>query len=231
MAFFLYNTLIQFERRMNMKNRSYVYLFAFAALLLIVGLACSVLGGSTPAPQQPVQTSAPVSSENSSSSAGSNASDTSSSSGLVTFADENNYYKIEVPGNWKHSQTRDNDKNYYYIDTFTSPDGNAVIENIAYNDGTAFQGSDEAKFGLYLLNTFYSKTGKEGDIRVTEEKQQSDGSDRLTWYSKAGGYSGISFLEVRNHYTFLMFTIDWGNDYKDQYIDILNNVVASYKIP
>ncbi|SRR5581483_8223222 len=205
-----------------MKHRSYIYLFAFAAMLLIVGLACSV-GGNTPSqPQQPVQTAAPVSSESSS---------TGNSSDLVTFTDENNYYKIEVPGNWKHTQTRDNDKNYYYIDTFTSPDGNAVIENIAYNDGTPFQGSDEAKFGLYLLNTFYSKTGKEGDIRVTEEKQQSDGSDRLTWYSKAGGYSGISFLEVRDHYNFLMFTVDWGNDYKDQYIDILDNVISSYRVP
>ncbi|MBI1855093.1 MAG: hypothetical protein HYR93_04410 [Chloroflexi bacterium] len=147
------------------------------------------------------------------------------------LTDENNYFQIEVPGDWKYSQTRDKQNNYYYVDTFTSPDGNAVIESIVYNEGTAFRGSDEAKFGLYLLNTFYSKTGKEGDIRVTEEKQQSDGSDRLTWYSKAGGYSGLSFLEIRGGYTFLMFTINWGNDYKDQYIDILDNVIASYRIP
>lgn len=209
-----------------MNKRGYIVLFAFAALMLIVGLACAGLGGSPSSPpptqtrpqtQPPVSTTAPTEKPG---------------NALVTFTDENKLYAIDIPGDWKYKQTRDNEKNYYYIDTFTSPDGNAVVENIVYDDGTYFRGSDEGKFGLYLLNTFYSKTGKEGDIRVTEEKQQSDGSDRLTWYSKAGGYSGISYLEVRNNgTTFMMFTVNWGDDFKDQYFDMLDSVISSYRVP
>src|SRR5512140_208358 len=92
--------------------------------------------------------------------------------------------------------------------------------------GTPWTGKDSGKYALAVLNQLYSKTGKEGDIRVTEEKQQQDGSDRRTWVSKAGCYSGISFFEIRNQTTFLMFTVNYGNDYKDQYLDTLNNVIA-----
>ena len=231
-----------------MKTRGYLFLIGFAAFLMLIGIACN--GGATPTaqPQPPVQINTNSGNTNSSTDTNSNTNintntsngntntsndntNTSSSGALVTFTDQNKFYQIQVPSDWKHTQTKDSQNNYYYIDTFTSPDSNAVIENIAYDDGTAFAGSDEAKFGLYLLNTFYSKTGKEGDIKVTEEKPQSDGSDRLTWYSKAGGYTGLSFLEIRNGTTFLMFTVDWSNDFKDQYIDTLNKAIASYKVP
>ncbi|HEX2698526.1 MAG TPA: hypothetical protein VHM28_12520 [Anaerolineales bacterium] len=201
-----------------MKNRGNLFLFSFVALIVMVGLACGT--NPTPAPQPPA-----------SSSSSSSESSSGNSGETTTFTDQNKYYSIDVPADWKYEQTTDKQSNNYYIDTFTSPDGNAVIENIAYDDGTAFQGSDESKFGLYLLNTFYSKTGKEGDIRISEEKQQQDGSDRLTWTSKGGGYSGFSYLEVRNGSTFLMFTVDWGNDYEDQYLDTLNAVIDSYRLP
>jgi hypothetical protein len=210
-----------------MKTRSYLFLLGLISFVLAVGLACNALSGTPtqPATQPPQTQPAPATQSNNIT------TDTPNSSALVTFTDQNKFYQIEVPGDWKYSQTKDTKNNYYYIDTFTSPDGNAVIENITYDDGTAFAGSDESKFGLYLLNTFYSKTGKEGDIKVTEEKPQSDGSDRLTWYSKAGGYTGLSFLEIRKGTTFLMFTVNWNNDYKDTYLDTLNQVIASYVVP
>lgn len=119
----------------------------------------------------------------------------------------------------------------YYIDQFKSPDGNALIENIAYDDGKPFTGSQNGKFALYLLNTFYSSTGKEGDIHVSDDSIQKDGSERLAWSSSGGGYSGLSYFEVRNRTTFLMFTVEYANDYENTYIDILNNVVASYRTP
>ncbi|MCL4530820.1 MAG: hypothetical protein M1282_15595 [Chloroflexi bacterium] len=222
-----------------MKNKSMLYLSAFVAFIMLTGLACSALS-STPTPIPIPPTNPPPVNNPSNNNAPatqapqSNNSGNTSSGGLVTFKDENNFYQIEVPADWKHEHTilnSDPKFTYYYADTFTSSDGGAVVEGIVYNDGQPFQGSDEAKFGLQLLNENYSKTGKVGDIHVTEEKQQSDGSDRLTWYSQAGGYSGVSFIEVRDSYNFLMFTVDWGDKVKDQYIDTLNNVVSSYTIP
>lgn len=152
--------------------------------------------------------------------------------GFVTFTDQNDLYSIQVPADWIYSQTYDSENNYYYIDTFESPDGGAVIENIVYDDGTKFTGNQKSKFALYMLNTFYSSTGKEGDIRVSDDKIMQDGSERLIWTSKGGGYSGISFLEVRsNGTTFLFFTVDWGNGVEDDYYETLNYVIESYNIP
>ena len=223
-----------------MKNRSFFYLFAFAALILAVGLACSALSPtpttvptniptnipatqqvqpSTPAPQQ-VQ---PATSDN-----GSTSSDTNTGSDLITFTDQNKYYQIDLPSDWKH--TSGTDTNMYW-DTFTSPDTNALIENITYDDGTPWTGGSNGKGALYLLNYLYSYTKKEGDIRISDDKIQNDGSERLTWTSKAGKYSGLSYFEVRNRTTFLMFTVEWGNDYESTYKDVLNNVLSSYRVP
>lgn len=212
-----------------MKYRGYKFLFALVVFILAVGLACSSLTSTPAAPQQPINTGNDQPVQPSEPQQPSNTGN--SSSDLVSFTDKNSYYQINVPGDWKHEQSEDTTNNYYYIDTFTSPDGNALVENIAYDDGTSFPGGSNGQFALQILHQFYSKTGKEGDIKVTDDAVQKDGSERLVWNSKAGGYTGISFFEVRNHTTFLMFTVEYVNEAKDQYLDTLNNVISSYVIP
>ncbi|MGD8404560.1 MAG: hypothetical protein PVJ21_12930 [Anaerolineales bacterium] len=202
----------------------------------IVSLACQAISGSpepTPIQNPPTQQPAPqeptpqeVIEEEPTQQL------ESEGGGFVIFTDQNDLYSIEVPADWEYEQTYDAENNYYYIDTFSSPDGGAVIENIVYDDGTRFTGNQKGKFALYLLNTFYSSTGREGDIRVSDDKIMPDGSERLTWTSQGGGYSGISFLELRsNGTTFLLFTVDWGNSVEDEYIDTLNYVIESYSSP
>lgn len=210
-----------------MNNRGFLFFFGLVAMILVVSLACSAL---SPTPTSEPVSNPPIGSFSSTSTSNTNGgTDTSSSSGqLITFTDKNNYYQIDLPSDWKHTQSSGD---HYYIDTFKSPDGNALVENIAYDNGTAFNGSENGKFALQILNENYSSTGKTGDIRVTDDSIQQDGSERLTWTSKGGGYSGLSYFEIRKKTTFLMFTVDWGNDYQSTYIDTLNNVVSSYRLP
>jgi hypothetical protein len=213
-----------------MKNRSsFLFLFGVAAMILIVGLACAALSStptSEPVSNPPTESSVSTSTSNNGTT--NTPSDTSTSSGLVTFTDKNNYYQIDVPGDWKHELSTD--KNIY-IDTFTSPDKNALIENIVYDDGKVLSGNLNGRFALVLLNNYYSYTKKEGDIRISNDSIQNDGSERLTWTSKGGDFSGISYFEVRKRTAFLMLTIEWVNAYENTYIDKLNNVVSSYKVP
>ena len=216
--------------------------FVFAFLIVaVVSLACGLFTGAPtpeepPVQEQPVEQSPvepPPTEETQSEPVQEEPQPSESSdSGFVLFTDQNGLYTIEVPADWTYEQSADTENNYYYIDTFTSPDGGAVIENIVYDDGERFTGNQKGKFALYLLNTFYSSTGKEGDIKVSDDSIMKDGSERLTWSSKGGGYSGISFLELRsNGTTFLFFTVDWGDAVKDTYIDTLNYVIESYTIP
>ena len=217
----------------------YRMLFAFIALLLVVSLACN--GGATPtamptsapiptnkppvvvptigAPAQPPQPSInnpPPSNGN--------------SSDIVTFTDENNLLAFDVPGDWSYEQLTGD---YNYIDRITSPDGSAVIDSLVYNDGSAFTGKDNGKFALQLLNQFYSNTGKEGDIRISKDEMMPDGSEKLTWTSKGGGYSGVSFFELRGNdrMTFLMFTLYFSNDADQAVLDVLDSAIATYVIP
>ncbi|MBI5933650.1 MAG: hypothetical protein HY867_08070 [Chloroflexi bacterium] len=218
---------------MNAKGSKYLYLLM--ALLLAVSLACS--GGANPpaaqvTPIQPNQggpgnfgneqpTAVPPqpTAENSNANSG----------GTTTFKDQTGLYQIEVPSDWVYKQVTGEN---YYIDQFKSPDGNALIENIVYDDGTTFNGGQKGKFALELIYRFYSATGSNKDITITGDQLQDDGSERLTWYSESGGYSAASYFETRaGRTTFLMFTIEWMNDYEDTYLDILNAVVASYSVP
>jgi hypothetical protein len=205
-----------------MKTRGPYSLLVFLSFIAAIGLACSALFPTpTPTPS-PEPTSVPPT----------EAPTSNGSANLTTFIDQNNDYEIDVPADWTH-KTSSGDG--YYWDTFTSPDGGAVIENYTYlqgtsSDGTPWDDTQMKKQALDVLDQYYSKTGTAGDIEVTEEKPQSDGSVRLTWNSKSGGYSGLSYYEMRGT-SFLLFTVDWGNDYHDQYIDTLDNVIASYRIP
>jgi hypothetical protein len=149
-------------------------------------------------------------------------------SNLTTFTDQNKYYQIQLPKDWKHDQTSGS---HYYMDIFTSSDGNAVIQNIAYDDGTPISGSTNAQFALNLLDKYFSTNGQTGSITISDTNMENDGSERLSWASDSMDASGISFIEVRNETTFLIFTVEWKNKYKGQYFDILDQVTASYTVP
>lgn len=211
-----------------MKSQGIHYFLAFLSFVIAIGMACS--GGSASPTQPPPPTAVPVqpTAAVQPTVAAAPTASTPSGSDLLTFTDKNKFFEIKVPADWTHST---DSGEHYYSDRFTSPDKHAVVENIAYDDGTPFTGSQNGQFALQLLHQYYSYTGKEGDIKVTEEKQQPDGSDRLTWVSKGGSYSGVSFFEIRNRTTFLMFTTEWDNDYQSQYSDTLDNVISSYQVP
>ena len=149
-------------------------------------------------------------------------------SNLTTFTNQNKYYQIQLPKDWKHDPSSGS---HYYMDTFTSPDGNAVIQNIAYDDGTPISGSTNAQFALNLLDKYFSTNGQTGSITISDTSLMDDGSERLNWTSASTDASGISFIEVRNQTTFLIFTVEWKNKYKSQYFNILDQVTASYTVP
>jgi len=204
-------------------NSQYRMLSVFAAVLVAVSLACGAVAPTAVPPTQapPPTANLPQPSTNDTSNTGAD---------LVTFTDENQLLAFDLPGNWTHVNTP-GDK--YYTDTFTSPDESAKIESLVYNDGTPFVNSQNGQFALYLLNTFYSSTGKVGDIRISSDQTMKDGSDRLEWVSKGGAYSGVSYFETRgsDNKTFLMFTAWWSDGTDQSILDAINNAISSYVVP
>lgn len=141
---------------------------------------------------------------------------------VFTFTGPNGLFEIKVPSSWRYERSEGDTA---IVDTFYSPDEHAVIQNITYDDGTAISKSVAGQFALQLLRSYYAS-----DIRITGDKVQPDGSERLTWNSPSGDYSGVSFLETRGT-TFLMFTVMYDNPYKQTYIDTLDYVISTYAVP
>ena len=141
---------------------------------------------------------------------------------IYTFEAPDDLFTINVPTPWEYERT---ESDVVIVDTFYAPDGHAVIQNIAYDDGEEITRSEAGAFGLELLRSSYAE-----DVRILDDQVQPDGSERLIWTSSGGGYSGTSFLETRGT-TFLLFTIMHDDDYEDVYIDTLNYTVETYTVP
>lgn len=219
----------------------YRMLFAFAVLLIAVACLCTGSGNVATAPTEaisipptnvpaPTNVSAPTSNVPRPPVLNNPPPSNNNSSEIVTFTDENNLLAFDVPGDWIYEQLPGENN---YIDRITAPDGSAVIDSLVYNDGSAFTGNDNGRFALQLLHQFYSNTGKEGDISISGDAIQADGSEKLTWKSRSGGYSGMSFFELRgdDRKTFLMFTVFYSNDADQAILDVLDNAITSYTIP
>jgi hypothetical protein len=139
------------------------------------------------------------------------------------FTGPNNLFEFYVPYGWTY--TTDTGENST-VDRFESPDGVSYVENITYDDGKAVSKSDSGAFARVLLKDYYNLT----DIKITDDKVQSDGSERLTWYSAASGIDGISFFETRGT-TFLLLTWIVNSDSYDLYYPVWDALVNSYAIP
>jgi hypothetical protein len=144
---------------------------------------------------------------------------------VYTYSDPNGLFEFEVPSSWTYAY--DEGENVY-TDTFTSPDNHAVIQNITYDDGTEISKSVAGQFALNLLNMVY--TDGANDIKITGDKVQPDGSERLTWESRSGGFSGISFFETRGT-TFLMLSWLADSGFEEVYGPVFDGTLASYTVP
>lgn len=200
--------------------------FVIVVLLSILSSSCAAKSVPTEAPTAAATMDVPASTPQ--------VTDTpipaSGGSEITTFLDQNNLFAINLPSNWTRATEAQSD---HYTDTFTSPDGSAKIESLIYNDGQPFEESKNKDFALYLLNTYYSSTGKAGDIIINSDQIMENGTQRNEWNSKNGGYSGVSFFELRgdDKATFLMFTAQWKDGTDQATLDIVNQIIATFKAP
>lgn len=212
-------------------------LFFLTTFVLIVGLACGLGSPTSPAqptnpPQQPpTQPPPPTDSPTQNPGFG-------GSSDLVTFTDQNNLLAFDLPGDWTYEH-EDMGREIYtdadaYRDTFVSPDETAFIESLVLFIDTALNNSGSQAVALDILNTYYSNTGtNNGDIRISSDQIMQDGSERFEWRSRNGGYSGVTFFEVRGNdkRTWLMWTLWWSDTVDQSVLDIIDGAITSYHIP
>jgi len=144
---------------------------------------------------------------------------------IWTFTGPNNLYTLDVPMHWSWSHSEDGG---VIIDTFLSPDGNAGVQYIIYDDGTSYTKGQAGQIALALLNRSY--TSGAGDIKVTKDTLESDGSETLAWTSLKSGISGFTNFEVRGT-TILFLTMLSTDTFADVYNPMLNDILASYRVP
>jgi hypothetical protein len=141
---------------------------------------------------------------------------------VYTFTDPGGYFSFDVPYVWRHDVYSET---YAVVDTFWSPDELAYVENIKYDDGTTISKSLSGSFALDLLHKYYAS-----DVKISSDKVQPDGSERLMWNSPSAGQTGMSFFETRGT-TFLMLTLSYDDSVGYVYSPVFDSVLASYAVP
>jgi hypothetical protein len=144
---------------------------------------------------------------------------------MYTFFDDEELFSFDVPYTWSYEREEDD---VSVVDTFSAPGEMAFVQSIKYDDGTEVSKSLAGAFALELLRSAY--TSGAGDIKITDDTIMPDGSERLIWTSKAGGYSGVSFFETRGT-TFLMLTYLADDPVYELYLDTFDTILSTYDIP
>ena len=220
--------------------KSHRFFFGFMALLVAVSLACGGSGSPTANPTLPPVPTNPPAQQQDQGQQQQDQGQVPSDGTILTYTDQNNLWAFDLPADWQHEYKDLGDTLYTdataYLDTFTSPDGSAYIDSLVMfaNEGVTVNNSTSQAVALDLLNTYYSSTGKNnGDIRIKSDQIMQDGSERFEWVSKGGNYFGTTFFEVRgsDKRTWLMWTLVADNNADQAVLDILDNAIASYRIP
>lgn len=141
---------------------------------------------------------------------------------IYTFVGPDDLFSFEVPTPWEYERT---EGEYSIVDTFYSPDGHGIVQNIAYDDGETVSRTEAGQFALELLRGSYAN-----DINIISDEVQPDGSERLIWESPNGDYAGTSFFETRGT-TFLLLTTLYDIPFEDIYLETLDYTIESYAIP
>ncbi len=187
-------------------------MIAFISIILFSGIACNMVG----TPTQQAQTMAPPTDKV-------DAFPTSSNlDNWVTFSDQNNSYKIDLPKDWVTGHSDEKDYNYY-IDQFQPPDLKELLEVFVFDDGKPFKdGDDKYIYALSVLKSLYAK-----DVEVANRNVEPNGRETLIWKSKTDEF--ISIFEVKNKTSFVMLTV-LGYATEEQYPEVVNKIVASFVI-
>jgi hypothetical protein len=206
-----------------MKQKGTILLISMLVAMLI--LACG--GGTsvaTSAPQQeePAATEAAVTEAATSDTAATEApAATEAAAEWIVYSDAEGFISVEIPGAWTHETKEDGN---VFADNFYPEEGGAYVQNMIYDDGTTWNQSMAGQVALIVLNQAY--TDGAGDIKISKDEPQSDGSERLTWTSKAGNYSGVTVFKASGK-KLILFSVLYNNDAKDYYEDQVNHVLET----
>lgn len=105
-----------------------------------------------------------------------------------------------------------------YVQTYSSPDGQAVFQIIAYDDGETMTREIAGLFALALINETYGK-----DLIVTKDQVSGDW-ENLHWQAYDDGYQGLTGFTVRDN-SLLILTYIYENDREAEYKSILNEMI------
>lgn len=111
---------------------------------------------------------------------------------------------------------------YSTVETFTSPDENAIIQTLIYDDGKPMSMKIAGELALALLRNNYTT-----DVILTKDEVLKDGREKLTWGSLDSNYQGLITFTTHGNAAQILAVL-WDQDPEDYYETILNNVLSSY---
>jgi hypothetical protein len=136
-----------------------------------------------------------------------------------TFHSRDNLFTMDIPTSWKYTTVVGT---YTHVDTFYSPDQNAVIQTIIYDDGKGINRSLAGAFALSLLRNYYAQD----NVTITEDRLLPDGSERLIWNYPKGGYQGVFYFVLKGS-SLVLYGGTFHNDSLQAFEDVNNRILAS----
>lgn len=133
----------------------------------------------------------------------------------------NGYFSILVPPFWHNTEVKDE---FSILNTFSSPDGQAIIQTLVFDDGNRMSNTIAAGFALKLLRDNYAK-----NIIIFKDEMMPDGRENLQWRTENDNYHGETAFATCGSALFMM-TVMAEEDLDPIYQTLLEDVIASYSV-
>lgn len=141
-------------------------------------------------------------------------------SGLSSFADQDEFYRLLVPALW----TYEDKKKDGTVITLASPDDNAYVMLVKENQGKTVTRAMADKRTLDFLKALFS------DVRIEKTEVLANGSIMMLWAPKSGGLQAASIYKWNGKFWFIL-TWMVNSGFEKTYSATFNKSMESLSIP
>lgn len=130
-------------------------------------------------------------------------------------------FHIDVPTSW--SKFVDASMDRTVVEGYLSPDQRASVQVAIFTKGSNISVDTKATKTREIMHDLYG-----WDMRITVDKSQSDGRERLEWYSDMKGIYGVTYFDTLNDSLYLL-SIVWEDSAKELYTSVLQEIADSFE--
>ncbi len=154
------------------------------------------------------------------------AQDTISYFYLLPYTSDTDAFEFWAPAHWAFFF--DDSEQFYTYEGFISPNDDAFVESLSYDDEREHWGKAVAGYWAQdTLMRYYAK--RASDLVITKDFMNENGLEQMDWYTKEEKLEGHTVIYAKDTQV-MMFTVYWKQEAEETYKNLMDLLIKWYEI-